>query len=143
MKNIIYKISFLLLVSALNARAQSGSGSMTVDESVVVVSAGTTEQRFSEGTYFGPKANWEINGTLEIYSKNVWIAPGATFSGTGKIIIYNPGTNPFYPAMASGPTNIDGNNGNFINLIIEHQNTENILLADVADPGYGTANPPG
>ncbi|MCZ4245939.1 hypothetical protein O0955_18165, partial [Pedobacter sp. HCMS5-2] len=67
-------ISSLLILVGLDSLAQSGSGSMTVDESVVVVSAGTTEQRFSEGTYFGPKANWEINGTLEIYSKNVWIA---------------------------------------------------------------------
>ncbi|MBT2563107.1 gliding motility-associated C-terminal domain-containing protein [Pedobacter sp. ISL-68] len=136
-----YLLVALLLFSFSELNAQSGSGSMTVDESVVVVSAGTTEQRFSEGTYFGPKANWEINGTLEIYSKNVWIAPGATFSGTGKIIIYNPGTNPFYPSMAPGPTNIDGNNGNFINLIIEHRNAENIMLAEVTDPGYGTSNP--
>ena len=142
---IISKIllSTIFALAGLTAYAQTGAGSMTVDESTVVVAAGTTEQRFSEGTYFGPKANWEINGTLEIYSKNVWIAPGATFSGTGKIIIYNPGTNPYYPGMASGPTNIDGNNGNFINLIIEHRNAENILLADVADPGYNTANPSG
>jgi gliding motility-associated-like protein len=144
MKKHILKIFLsLLLLVVTKASAQSGSGSMTIDESTVVVSAGTTEQRFSEGTYFGPKSNWEINGTLEIYSKNVWIAPGATFSGTGKIIIYNPGVNPFYPAMASGPTNIDGNNGNFINLIMEHRNAENILLADVSDPGYNTANPSG
>jgi gliding motility-associated-like protein len=144
MKKHILKIFLsLLLLVVTKASAQSGSGSMTIDESTVVVSAGTTEQRFSEGTYFGPKSNWEINGTLEIYSKNVWIAPGATFRGTGKIIIYNPGANPFYPAMASGPTNIDGNNGNFINLIMEHRNAENILLADVSDPGYNTANPSG
>lgn len=145
MKIYVYKISLLMLISVagFSAYSQSGVGSMTVDESVVVVSSGTKELRFSEGTYFGPKANWEINGTLEIYSKNIWIAPGATFSGTGKIIIYNPGNNPFYPGMASGPTNIDGNNGNFINLIIEHRNSENIILADVADPGYRTSNPSG
>jgi len=141
----IYKIGLAMMISlaGLGAKGQSGAGSMTVDESTVVVSAGTTEQRFSEGTYFGPRSNWEINGTLEIYSKNIWIAPGATFSGTGKIIIYNPGTNPFYPGMAAGPTNIDGNNGNFINLIIEHRNAENIMLANVSDPGYNTSNPSG
>jgi gliding motility-associated-like protein len=116
---------------------------MTVDNSAVFVSVGTTEIRFSEGTYFGPLANWEINGTLEIYSKNIWIAPGAVFSGTGKIIIHNPGVNPFYPAMGSSSTNIDGNNGTFINLIIEHRNAENIVLANVTDPGFGTSNPSG
>ncbi|WP_233164816.1 gliding motility-associated C-terminal domain-containing protein [Pedobacter sp. ASV28] len=123
--------------------AQTGSGSMTVDNSVVTVSAGTTEQRFSEGTYFGPNASWQIDGTLEIYSKNIWVAPGATFSGSGKIVIYNPGNNPFYTSMASGPSNIDGNNSGFINLIIEHRNASNILLNDVTDPGFGTSNPSG
>lgn len=136
-----YCFLLLLLVKAVYSFAQNGNGSTTVDNSSVVITAGTTEQRFAEGTYFGPQANWQINGTLEIYSKNVWIAPGATFSGTGKIVIYNPGDNPFYPNMASGPTNIDGNNGNFIDLIIEHRNYQNVKLADVADPGYATTNP--
>ena len=136
-------IAALIVRITSGASAQTGSGSMTVDDSQVIIASGTTEQRFSEGTYFGPRSNWEINGTLEIYSKNIWIAPGATFSGTGRIIIYNPGTNPFYPGMAAGPTNIDGNNGNFINLIIEHRNAENIMLANVSDPGYNTANPSG
>lgn len=133
----------VLLLTATVLRAQTGSGSMTVDNSAVVIAAGTTETRFSEGSYFGPQANWVIDGTLEIYSKNVWIAPGAGFSGSGKIVIHNPGGNPFYTGMAAGVTNIDGNNGNFINLLVEHRNTENIKLADVNDPGFSTANPSG
>lgn len=123
--------------------AQTGSGSMTVDNSAVTILAGTTEQRFSEGTYFGPNADWQIDGILEIYSKNVWIAPGATFKGSGKIVIYNPGDNPFYTSMASGPSNVDGNNAGFINLLLEHRNANNMLLNDVADPGFGTTNPSG
>ncbi|PWS30562.1 gliding motility-associated C-terminal domain-containing protein [Pedobacter paludis] len=136
---LIYVLGGLLL--STDAKAQTGAGSMTVDNSAVNIVAGTTESRFSEGTYFGPNANWIIDGTLEIYSKNIWIAPGATFSGSGKIIIYNPGDNPFYVDMASGATKIDGNNSDFINLIIEHRNSENIILADLNDPGYGTTNP--
>ncbi|MBB6237054.1 gliding motility-associated-like protein [Pedobacter sp. AK013] len=136
-------ISTLLMLSGFGAMAQTGTGSMTVDNSTVNIAAGTTEQRFSEESYFGPEANWTIDGTLEIWSKKIWIAPGAVFKGLGKIVIYNPGANPFYPGMASGQTKIDGNNGNFINLIIEHRNEENILLADVSDPGYKTANPTG
>lgn len=133
-------IVFLLLFWALQLKAQNGAGSMTVDNSTVNVAVGTTEQRFSEGSYFGPNANWVIDGTLDIWSKNVWIAPGATFSGMGRIVIHNPGTNPFYTSMRSGPTNIDGNNGNFINLLIEHQNNSDIILNDISDPGYGTTN---
>ena len=136
-------LSLLLPLVFNGLRAQTGTGSTTVDNSTVVIAAGTTETRFSEGSYFGPLANWEINGTLEIYSKNVWIAPGATFSGTGKIVVYNPGKNPFYPQMGAVATHIDGNNGNFINLLLEHQNDQNIMLADVADPGYSTVNPTG
>lgn len=144
---ILAKVSLLLalpLVFVLaDAKAQTGAGSTTVDNSSVTIAAGTTEQRFAEGSYFGPKANWVIDGTLEIYSKNVWIAPGATFSGAGKIVIYNPGDNPFYIDMSAGPTAIDGNNSTFINLLIEHRNAANVVLKDVEDPGYGTANPTG
>ena len=146
MKNYRYQIIlFFSLLFGIQFRvaAQNGAGSMTVDNSTVTISAGTIEQRFSEGTYFGPNASWQIDGTLEIYSKNIWIAPGATFSGSGKIVIYNPGNNPFYTSMASGPSNIDGNNSGFINLIIEHRNASNILLNDVTDPGFGTSNPSG
>lgn len=140
--NPIY-IVFLFSLWALQLKAQNGTGSMTVDNSTVNINAGTTEQRFSEGTYFGPDANWTINGTLEVWSKNVWIAPGATFNGTGKIVIHNPGNNPYYTAMSSGSTSIDGNNGNFINLLIEHQNNSNIILSNISDPGYRTSNPSG
>lgn len=145
MKNYRYEIIlFFSLLFSLNyqAGAQNGSGSMTVDNSIITVSAGTIEQRFSEGTYFGPNAVWQIDGILEIYSKNIWIAPGATFNGSGKIVIYNPGKNPFY-TMASGPSHIDGNNAGFINLLLEHSNADNIVLNDVSDPGFGTANPGG
>ncbi|MET4081384.1 gliding motility-associated-like protein [Pedobacter sp. UYP30] len=137
---------FLLLFCVLVARksmAQTGIGSSTVDNSLVTITTGTVEQRFSENTYFGPNANWNIDGTLEIYSKNVWIAPGATFNGNGKIVIFNPGDNPFYNAMASGSTVIDGNNGGFINLLIENRNDKNLDLNDISDPGYATANPSG
>ncbi|WP_255496362.1 gliding motility-associated C-terminal domain-containing protein [Mucilaginibacter sp. FT3.2] len=131
------------IFAGINGYAQKGAGSTTVDNSTVYIAAGSTEMRFSEGSYFGPQANWVIDGTLEIWSKNIWIAPGATFSGKGKIVIYNPGDNPFYVDMPSGPTNIDGNNGGFIGLTIVHSNNRNILLTDLTDPGYGTQNPPG
>jgi len=136
-------VLIIFLFCNINSDAQTGAGSMTVDDSAVIVAPGNTESRYAEGAYFGPNADWVINGTLEIYSKNIWIAPGAKFTGTGKIIIFNPGDNPFYPGMEAGATNIDGNNSNFINLIIEHRNQNNVVLSDIKDPGYGTANPSG
>ncbi len=140
-KVAILLLPFLLYVFCVNA--QTGLGSMTVDNSFVYVSAGATELRFSEGIYFGPNANWVVDGTLEIWSKNIWIAPTATFTGTGKIVIYNPGNNPYYPHMSSGPTTIDGNNGNFLKLLVENQNNQDVVLSDIKDPGYGTINPVG
>jgi gliding motility-associated-like protein len=132
-----------LLFGFLGANAQTGAGSMTVDNSTVIIASGTTEQRYAEGSYFGPNANWVIDGTLEIWSKNIWIAPGAKFSGNGKIILYDPGDNPFYPDMPSAITNIDGNNSDFIHLTIEHQNARSIVLTDLPDPGYNTGDPSG
>ena len=146
MKLSALKYSVLLafgVVLSFRSLAQPGAGSMTVDNSTVKVSAGSTELRFAEGAFFGPKANWSIDGVLEIWSKNIWIAPTAVFTGTGKIIIHNPGENPFYKGTKKSSTNIDGNNGTFLDLLIEHNNNNNVVLADVSDPGYGTSNPAG
>lgn len=132
----------LLLVPYLTS-AQSGATSSTADNSTVLIEEGTVELRFAETCYFGPNAHWIVNGTLEIWSHNIWIAPTAVFSGTGKIIIHDPGANPYYEDMASGPTLIDGNNNADIGVILELRNPNNLILADIADPGYETANPEG
>lgn len=128
-------------IAHAQTQAQTGVGSATADNSTVIVSAGTTELRFSEISFFGPNSNWEIHGTLEIFSKKIWIAPTARFSGTGKIIIHNPGDNPYYELMAAGPTEIDHNNGEFIGVTIELRNPHNLVLANINDPGYGIGNP--
>lgn len=118
-------------------------GSMTVENSTVAISEGTTEMRFSQETYFGPEADWTVDGTLEIWSEKVWIAPTAKFSGTGKIIFHNPGDSPYYSNTTDGPTHIDGNNGEFINLIVEHANAHKVILEDLEDPGYDVVAPDG
>lgn len=143
-----YSYTVLLLITWLCTTAhigyaQTGEGSSTADNSTVIVDPGTAELRFSETSYFGPNSHWEINGTLEIWSKHIWIAPTATFSGTGRIILHDPGNNPYYQDMAASPTRIDGNNANFINVSLELRNPLNLLLDDIDDPGYGTTNPGG
>lgn len=136
-------VSGLMLSGRLTGQILTGAGSSTNDNSKVIIAAGTSEFRYSEISYFGPDADWEINGTLEIWSKEIWIAPTARFSGSGKIIIHDPSENPFYTDMEAGPTLVDGNNGRFIGVDIVHENPYNIVLRDLDDPGYGTANPDG
>lgn len=140
----IYKLTLLWgigLTGLVPAYSQTGAGSSTADNTMVTIAAGATELRFSESTYFGPDAQWEINGTLEIWSKKIWISPTARFTGTGKIIIHDPGTNPYYIGMTTGPTQIDGNNGTYIETAIEIANPSNLVLTDLPDPGYNTTNP--
>ncbi len=108
----------------------------TVDNSTVIVSAGTTEHRFSEISYFGPNSYWVIDGTLEIWSEKVWIAPTAKFIGTGKIIFHSPGKNPYLDVGNESPTFIDGNDGAFIDVAIELHNPNNLILENIDDPGY-------
>lgn len=146
MTKFIYKLTLawgICLAGLVPAYSQSGAGSSTADNSAVVIAAGATELRFSEMTYFGPNAQWEINGTLEIWSKKIWISPTARFTGTGRIIIHDPGTNPYYSGMTSGPTQIDGNNGMFIETAVELRNPGNLVLTELSDPGYNTLNPTG
>lgn len=144
MRKFIYRLTLLWgigIAGLVPAYSQTGVGSSTADNSVVSIAAGTTELRFSEISYFGPDAQWEINGTLEIWSKKIWIAPTARFTGTGKIIIHDPATNPYYDGMTAGATQIDGNNGSNIETAIELRNPANMILTDLADPGYNTTNP--
>lgn len=123
--------------------AQTGAGSVTTENGHRNVGTADSIFEFAETLYIGPNANWQVAGTVVIYSKNVWIAPTASISGSGKMIIANPGTNLFYPGMLAGQTTVDGNNGNHIGLVIEHHNPGNIILSDISDPGYGTVNPAG
>lgn len=144
MKNLLIKKGSLLLLgllAILHSHAQSGSGSTTT-ESGFQLTFGTTKQEFAEKIYYGPGI-YNIDGTLEIYSKDIWIAPNALFSGAGTIVFYNPGDNPFYTGMADGPTRIDGNNSSPIEVNIQMSNPHNLVLTNIVDPGYGTINPAG
>ncbi len=131
----------LTLFAAPLVRAQTGS--MLAENSIRTTATSDTTYSYTESLYIGPDAVWTINGTHIIYSKNIWIAPTAQLNGTGTIIIENPATNPFYPGTPASATTIDANNGNAINVTISHRNPNNLVLGDIADPGYGTVNPSG
>lgn len=135
---VLVSVAMTWLIMAGNARETEGRGSATADNSHVVIPVGYTELRFSETSYFGPNARWEIHGTLEIWSKYIWIAPGASFTGTGRIIIHSPGANVYYDGWQDSPTYIDGNNGLPIEVTMEIRNPHQLHLANIDDPGYGT-----
>lgn len=141
--NIKIKDNWLLLILALLAFTHAATAqSSTLDNGYRASAVGDITYEYGETLYIGPDAVWEINGVHVVYSSNIWIAPTAQISGTGTLIIADPATNPFY-TVASTPTIVDGNNGNFINLNIQHQNPANIILDDIADPGFGITNPSG
>ncbi len=122
--------------------AQNGSGSSFLDNGYRATAAADSTFEYAENLYLGPNAVWQIDGVHTVYSKNIWIAPGAQISGSGKLIIADPSKNTFYTVPASATT-IDGNNGNFITLNLEHHNTGNIVLNDISDPGFAIPNPAG
>jgi hypothetical protein len=103
----------------------------TAGASAVSMAASDTTISVSESLYIGP-GNYQINGTWNIYSKNVWISPEAIITGTGTIKFFNPSD----AGGASSPTLIDGNNSAaFINVNIELHNASNLILTDLAGPG--------
>ncbi len=103
----------------------------TAGSSAMALETGDVTSSVAETLYIGP-GDYTINGTWEIYSKNVWISPDATFTGTGLMKFFNPSV----AGGAASPTLIDGNNSsNFINVNIELDNASNLVLTDIAGPG--------
>jgi hypothetical protein len=137
MKKYLLQLSFIcsLLGVASNVWAQAPGSSEatggTAGTSAMALETGDVTASVSETLYIGP-GDYTINGTWEIYSKNVWISSDATFTGTGTLKYFNP-------SLAGGtasPTLIDGNSSaNFITVNIELDNTANMVLTDIAGPG--------
>ncbi|HEV7779686.1 MAG TPA: T9SS type A sorting domain-containing protein [Chitinophagaceae bacterium] len=98
---------------------------------VYSTATGNTTSSVSETLYMGPGI-YQIDGTWEVYSKNVWISPDVVIAGTGVIRFFNP-------SVAGGiasPTLTDGNNNAaFLNVNLDLQNAANMVLTDMAGPG--------
>lgn len=137
------KIVLLLLFAFASVSGKAangdGSGTLTVINTEIATGGSDTTFLFSENFYLGPNTAWTISGVVMIYAKNVWISPGASVTGSGKLIFNNPGDNPFWDDMAESPTYIDGNdNSNYITVSVELNNANGMAIANVDDPGYGT-----
>lgn len=130
----------LLLLTGTYATAQQGVGSVINDNSSTRVEAGTATLIFAESLFFGPNSNWEIHGTLEVWSKYIWIAPTAKIRGTGKFIIHGPGDNIYYDNWGDSPTYMDGNNGAAIEIDVELRNPYQVQLTNIDNPVYPAQN---
>lgn len=136
----LYKIKplflfFMALLMTGVAMAQApGSAEVAggiVSSSALSMVAGDTTTSVAESLYIGP-GNYQIDGTWNIYSKQVWISPEATITGTGTIKFFNPSG----AGGASSPTLIDGNNNaTVVDVNIELHNASNLILTDIAGPG--------
>jgi hypothetical protein len=130
--------SAVLAFYGVNSVAQSSS----LYNGFKYTQASDTTFEYSEYLYIGPDAKWEIQGVHVVYSAYIWIAPGATIEGSGKLLIAKPASNTFYSYPLSA-THVDGNNGNYIDLTVEHHNPSNVILANIDDPGFDIAEPSG
>lgn len=133
--NKLISIIFIILSCVLTLFAQEGIGSMSLSNGKINLSPNQFKTIYAETLYIGEKAEWIIDGQIDLYVKNIWIAPTAKITGSGVLIIHNPGHNPFYDQWKSQPTNIDGNNGNFVDVKIVLQNDRGLRLKDIAAHG--------
>ena len=127
--NKYIKICLALLLWQANLLAQA-SGSQEVVNGYMAIATGCTHASAGESLYIGP-GTYLINGTWEVYSKNVWISPAAIISGSGIIRFYNPSA----AGGTASPSLVDGNNsGNFVAVNLSQSNASNMVLTDNALP---------
>jgi hypothetical protein len=135
MNKQLYIIAGLCLVLSANSSHAQAPGSLTAyggasGMSLKVNTGGLWQDR-AESTYIGPGA-YTIDGTWEIYSKNVFIDPAAIITGNGTIKIFDAAT----VGGAGGATLLDGNNSEVatephsaaIGVNIEFYNTSGMKL---------------
>ncbi|TDQ82644.1 gliding motility-associated-like protein [Sphingobacterium yanglingense] len=115
---------------------QNGAGSFESSNGYELVSPGNYKFIYAESLCLGPTADWQIDGEVHVYSRNVWIAPTAKITGIGTLYIHSPGDNPFYEDWTAAATKIDGNNGVFIDVNIVLDNPKGMILSDLQQTGY-------
>jgi hypothetical protein len=128
---LLHYVFGLTTLCTVKSLAQApGSESVYGGLMTLNVQAGGTHADVSETIYIGP-GTYQINGTWEIYSKNVIIDPAAVISGIGMIRFYNPSA----AGGTSSPTYVDGNGSmNAIDVNIGHHNGLGMVLAELSVP---------
>ena len=124
-------LALLLLGIGQQARAQAPGTSNTRTGLSVVASATTADS--AETLYIGP-GTYTIDGTWNIYSKNVWISNSANITGSGEMVLYNPSQG----GGAASPTYIDHNASTFetkINVNVKLANNQGMHIKDIYKPG--------
>ncbi|WP_025765398.1 hypothetical protein, partial [Dyadobacter tibetensis] len=101
----------------------------------VSIAPGGTHADAAETLYIGP-GTYQIDGTWEIYAKNIVIDPNAIIQGTGSIQIYNPSV----AGGAASITNVDGNNqSSSIGVAVVLNNASGMQITELPFPADLTA----
>jgi len=134
MKNLKkYVIALALIMGGIAQSKAQGVGSVDVENGFSSTSTDTTSL-LAETLFLGP-GTYQIDGTLKVYSKYIWVSPQAVISGSGLIQFFNPSDG----GGAASPTYIDGNNVP-ISVNMELDNAQEMVLVDMTDPGFGSDN---
>lgn len=131
MKKLVFLCSSLLFVFSLYG--QDGAGSSLYSNGNIILAANQFKTVYAESLFIGEHADWRIDGQIDLYVKNIWIAPTAKVSGRGVINIHSPATNPFYSHWEAGPTRIDANGGNPLDVSLVLLNNKGLQLSNIRD----------
>ncbi|WP_164109855.1 MULTISPECIES: gliding motility-associated C-terminal domain-containing protein [Sphingobacterium] len=131
MKKLVFLCSSLLFV--LNLYGQQGAGSSLYSNGNTILTSNQFKAIYTESLFIGENAEWRIDGQIDLYVKNIWIAPTAKVSGQGVINIHSPEKNPFYNNWGAQPTRIDANGGNAVDIDLVVLNNKGLQLANIAE----------
>lgn len=127
--NKLYESGLLITSIMLGGTAFAQTGSVSNFSGNYASSSGSIRNISSETLHFGA-GTYEINGIVNIYSKNIIISPNAVFTGTGRFNIYN--RSELGTGYTDGPTLIDGNGStNELTNPISLHNNRGLVISEV------------
>ena len=129
----MFFLIFCLFFFKFSLYGQGGEGSSLYSNGQTVLTEKQFKTVYAESLFIDANAVWQIDGQLDLYVKNIWIAPTAKISGKGVLNIHSPAKNPFYSQWRAQPTFIDANGGNYIDVNIVLLNEEGLYLKDIAN----------
>ena len=119
--------------------SQTGSGSYETSNSSEYIRRGNYKFVYSESPYLGSDADWEIDGEVYVYSRNIWISPTAKASGSDTLYVRSPGDNPFYEDWIDVASRVYNNDGEFVDVNILLTNCLGVELTNIEVQGYASS----